>query len=738
MKKALQLALLLSALACLLPITTASAGISPAVLNGIAVGLPPSGQATVPASCFLAGNQCALDEVRISRASAGPLGDTPPPDAAPTLDVGCDDLGIVIVHIWGHNALGEWSAWETFLMVQDNFDACDGGASPIDAPVLEVIVGLSYSPSGQSSDWQVHASDFVAAYALPNGGSAWFSFSPDPADSTFTLSCSNAGQTISRRIYIHDSEGSLPAFTETYLTLFDPYGLCNTGSGGQSFPTYNGLVYTLPAEQQIVLSASDFAPCCDGRAYAFSADPADSLMMVGCDELDGGLLQMAIDVFGFEPDGSYSAATTYVILQDLQERCGQGAFTPPNDDVCNAIAIPVASAHCPLLGTNAGATAQPGEPSPPAGDCTAVDAWCDGQPAEQSVWYSFEAPSSGSVAIRAGYFNTQLAVWEADNCQDITAGGAILAAANDDSSDNGIGEAALSLSCLIPGKAYYIQVDGYAGAAGAFSLTVEDAGLSCLIAGSSPECTSQGSASEASGHQGWRHIYGQELGLVASIAEMGNPLGAIEAAYQTNEGGIRTDGAGQPYLDRNWAISAEQQPAAGPVRLRLYFSEAEFLALQSAAGDIESPASLFLTRVPEGSCGPYAEGGELYEQRASGPFNEQGYYADFEIPGFSSFYLNGSAGLVSGAGPEAVAAPFRLFPNPTGASAWVEVVLNNGGPVQARVFNLQGVVVAQQQYWAPAGKSRLQLPLDGLPPGWYSVDVKTGAQAWKTSLLRLP
>lgn len=735
MKKHLHFSLLVLTFTFFQPASFVLANSTPVVLNGIGVNLQPNGTALVPASCFLASDLCSVDDVRINRAVSGAPGNEPPLGAGPLLAVNCDDLGIVLVHIWVRNFLGQWSVFETYLIVQDNLDICGGGSSTIEAPVVQAIVGLTFSPDG-GADIQIQASDFVAAYTLPNGGTAQFSFSADPTDNTRTLSCSDVGLTKIYNIYIHDDQGSLSTFTETYAQLTDPSGVCNAGNSSESFATYNGLVYSLPPQQQIVLRASDFVPCCgDGKTYAFSEDPADSLLVVDCTELSGGVAQLLVDIFGFVPDGSYSASTTYVLLQDNYDYCTQTGFTPSNDEICDAIALPVTG--CPLVGTNIGATAQAGEPSPPDGDCSASDAWCDGQGAEQSVWYTFEAPASGSVRIHANYFNTQMALWEAESCQAATTGGAILVAANDDAGGSGLGEAALEAGCLIPGKTYYLQVDGYAGATGTFELLLEDAGLNCLTAGDNPECMSLNYPSEVTGHQGWRHFFDDNLGLIASIAEMGNELGSVDISYQTNDGDIRMDGTGQPYLDRNWAISVEHPPAS-PVRLRLYFSEAEFQALQSAGAGIENLEDLYLTRVPDGTCGPYSIGGELYPQLASGPFNEQGFYADFEIPGFSAFYLNGSEGLVSGTDTQDENKTFQLYPNPAGAAVWINLELGRSAETSVRCFNLQGQLVSQSQHWMSAGNNRLLLSLAGLPAGVYTIAVEAAGQVWKTRLVRLP
>ncbi|HQU60924.1 MAG TPA: hypothetical protein PLU64_17075, partial [Saprospiraceae bacterium] len=162
MKKHLHFSLLVLTFTFFQPASFVLANSTPVVLNGIGVNLQPNGTALVPASCFLASDLCSVDDVRINRAFSGAPGDEPPLGAGPLLAVNCDDLGIVLVHIWVRNFLGQWSVFETYLIVQDNLDICGGGSSTIEAPVVQAIVGLTFSPDG-GADIQIQASDFVAA-----------------------------------------------------------------------------------------------------------------------------------------------------------------------------------------------------------------------------------------------------------------------------------------------------------------------------------------------------------------------------------------------------------------------------------------------------------------------------------------------------------------------------------------------------------------------------------------------
>ncbi|MBN1597059.1 MAG: T9SS type A sorting domain-containing protein [Bacteroidales bacterium] len=145
-------------------------------------------------------------------------------------------------------------------------------------------------------------------------------------------------------------------------------------------------------------------------------------------------------------------------------------------------------AHPLVLGyngpfTNAGATVQEDEPSPPAGDCNTQSTWCDCASLEtildNSVWFTFTGPESGIAGIDAPGFDNQIAVYEADLHEDILSGDEenyTILAANDDF----YGEDQRYASCITevnvnPGQKYWVQVDGSeCGAEGNFDLYLTD------------------------------------------------------------------------------------------------------------------------------------------------------------------------------------------------------------------------------------------------------------------------
>ncbi len=147
------------------------------------------------------------------------------------------------------------------------------------------------------------------------------------------------------------------------------------------------------------------------------------------------------------------------------------------DDVCNAIPL-VLGLNSPY--SNVGATVQTGEPAPPATSCTGQLSWCSGQVPSNSVWFSFVAPTSGrvSIAVDPGNWDSQLALYSAENCASLlTTGGATLLAANDDITGSSPFHSKITAICLIPGTTYYLQVDGFSTTTNAaFGLNLVDEG----------------------------------------------------------------------------------------------------------------------------------------------------------------------------------------------------------------------------------------------------------------------
>jgi hypothetical protein len=103
-------------------------------------------------------------------------------------------------------------------------------------------------------------------------------------------------------------------------------------------------------------------------------------------------------------DGQWSEADTGSIALSLNL-----APPPSNDDFAAATTL-ASEANVTATGTNVGSSAEPGEPAHYAY-----------QPATQSVWYSWTAPSDGSLTLRADAgFNRALAVYTGTQVSGLT------------------------------------------------------------------------------------------------------------------------------------------------------------------------------------------------------------------------------------------------------------------------------------------------------------------------------
>ncbi len=144
---------------------------------------------------------------------------------------------------------------------------------------------------------------------------------------------------------------------------------------------------------------------------------------------------------------------------------------PANDDICDAIALPVnGEAQGPF--TNVDATITTGEENLISSQHPTE------HPVEHSVWFTFTAPVSGSISASTcgmASFDTELAIFAGNNCTNFT--DFRLEGFNDDGSFgecSGNTRSYLEVDGLNPGQRYFILVDGYSFNTGTFSITLEE------------------------------------------------------------------------------------------------------------------------------------------------------------------------------------------------------------------------------------------------------------------------
>ena len=162
---------------------------------------------------------------------------------------------------------------------------------------------------------------------------------------------------------------------------------------------------------------------------------------------------------------------------DLTVTCTAPPPTPANDDACDAAPL-VLGANTGF--TNVGATVEGGEPLPLPTGCGVQDGWCDFESGlDNTIWFTFVGPASGNLVIDTDGSDddTQIAAYSAVSCQDFASGSAVQLAANDDNPDWVTTQfsSIVFLCGLTPGETYFLQVDGYDGAAGAVVVNLTEA-----------------------------------------------------------------------------------------------------------------------------------------------------------------------------------------------------------------------------------------------------------------------
>ena len=119
-------------------------------------------------------------------------------------------------------------------------------------------------------------------------------------------------------------------------------------------------------------------------------------------------------------------------------------------------------------------------------------------------------------------------------------------------------------------------------------------------------------------------------------------LGAVPVSVFENVGPIRLNN-GKPYLDRNFTITPERNPAgAADINVRLYFTNAEFDALKAADPGITSPASLSVIKQPSVGSAPATyiiSGSETEITPIAWAAVDGGYYVEIKINSFSNFFI---------------------------------------------------------------------------------------------------
>ncbi len=159
--------------------------------------------------------------------------------------------------------------------------------------------------------------------------------------------------------------------------------------------------------------------------------------------------------------------------EEIDIDCGgpdcEACPAPANDNLCDAISLTL-NDPC-TTATNIGATVETGE--------VEASCWGSSPDLDNTVWFSFEAPTSGNVLISTDYdgvtnTDTQLTLLEltGTDCTDLSALTEL--ACDEDGGDVVNFNSIINASGLVAGGTYYLQVDGYNGLQGDFCISIDE------------------------------------------------------------------------------------------------------------------------------------------------------------------------------------------------------------------------------------------------------------------------
>ncbi|MCD4795293.1 MAG: FG-GAP-like repeat-containing protein [Bacteroidales bacterium] len=240
-------------------------------------------------------------------------------------------------------------------------------------------------------------------------------------------------------------------------------------SVSNSFGTYTKTII-INAVTELVIEVEPADPLiCDGGSVVLVASGADDFIWSPPDGLSSTTGSAVI--------ASPSQTTTYTVTGTQGTCTGSSEITVyitenENDDICDAISV--------IIGTNGPfsnrcASAEANEPVPPLTGCTGQLSWCNEGGVQNSLWFTVVAPESGRISVAAPGFDNQIALYEADNCNDLFTGSYTLLAANDDYDTNDFSAKLTDVNGLTPDDIYWLQVDGSAGGqTGEFEIIVTE------------------------------------------------------------------------------------------------------------------------------------------------------------------------------------------------------------------------------------------------------------------------
>ncbi|MCB9055427.1 MAG: PQQ-dependent sugar dehydrogenase [Chitinophagales bacterium] len=139
----------------------------------------------------------------------------------------------------------------------------------------------------------------------------------------------------------------------------------------------------------------------------------------------------------------------------------------------------------------------------------------------------------------------------------------------------------------------------------------------------------------------WVPITGPDGNIMAEIYANGQTLGTVTSSYYQHNGAIRFHG-GNAYMNRSITITPQFQPAS-PVKIRLYFTNADFNTLDAAPlSGVSSLSDIKILKNSDVCSGTIGSTTTLINPVYSETHGSGGYMLQADISGFSTFYFGSS------------------------------------------------------------------------------------------------
>ncbi|MEO8112538.1 MAG: T9SS type A sorting domain-containing protein, partial [Ginsengibacter sp.] len=197
----------------------------------------------------------------------------------------------------------------------------------------------------------------------------------------------------------------------------------------------------------------------------------------------------------------------------------------------------------------------------------------------------------------------------------------------------------ISLSGRAPGEIIYVRVLGkFTNNSGPFAICAWDHSVLPPVSPGG-NCIAADNVSINTANLNrymWVPLFDALGNIMAEINADGNSLNTTNSFLYANTTGTVRNTNGKYYLDRNISIEPSNN---GSARVRMYFANNEFTALQAADPSVISINSLNVTKTNI-TCQPAFSGtASVIVPDAYSDYGTD-HYVEFSTPSFSSFYLN--------------------------------------------------------------------------------------------------